>query len=111
MVSKCMPKRPKQTGSTSKPVTIEGQPAQLKGWKAIADYLGIGESAAQRWARTGMPVRREGRFTIANVDELRAWLGRESHMAKPAFVATGQADLSAPLKESILAARRARKTS
>lgn len=83
---------------------------QLTGWKAIAEYLAIGTSAAQRWAKGGMPVRREGRFTVANVDELRERLARESRMAKPAYVATGQADLSAPLKESILAARGAQKT-
>lgn len=88
---------------------MKSKPAYLKGWKAIADYLGIGTSAAQRWAKGGMPVSREGRFTVANVDELRQWLGRESHMAKPAFVATGQADLSGPLKESILVSRRAKK--
>lgn len=100
-----MPHRSAKTDSGGPP-----QPLQLKGWKAIADYLAIGTSAAQRWAKTGMPVKREGRFTVANVDELREWLGRESHMEKPAYVATGQADLSGPLKESIVAARRARKT-
>ncbi len=89
--------------------TPKPQSIQLKGWKGIADYLGIGTSAAQRWAKGGMPVTRDGRFAIANEDELRAWLGRESHMPKPAYVATGKADLSGPLKESTLAARKPRK--
>ncbi len=44
----------------------------LKGWTAIAAFLAIPVSTAHRSARDGMPVRREGRFTVANPDELRA---------------------------------------
>ena len=36
-------------------------PKTLKGWKAIGDYLGIGAATAQRWAKGGMPVKRQGR--------------------------------------------------
>jgi hypothetical protein len=36
-------------------------------------------SAAQRWAKGGMPVRKEGRFTVANVDELRVACTRIPH--------------------------------
>ncbi|HWR13451.1 MAG TPA: hypothetical protein VN577_01385 [Terriglobales bacterium] len=35
-------------------------PEVLTGWKAIGDYLGIGTATAQRWARSGMPVKRQG---------------------------------------------------
>jgi hypothetical protein len=83
---------------------------KLKGWAAIAAFLAIPISTAQRWAKDGMPVHREGRFTVADAKELSAWLGRESHMAGPAHVATGATDLAIALKESISAARRERKT-
>lgn len=82
---------------------------ELKGWKAIAGYLGIPAGTAQRWARDGMPVRKEGRFTVAEPSELREWLGRESHMPGPAQIVTGKADVADALKESIAAMRRARK--
>jgi len=78
----------------------------LKGWTAIARYLGIPVATAHRWASEGMPVRREGRFTVADREEVSAWLGRESHMPKPAHVMTADADMAAALKESIAAARK-----
>ena len=81
----------------------------LKGWAAIADFLKIPASTVQRWAKAGMPVQREGRFTIAHPDELLAWLGRESHMPRPAHIATNTADLAAGLKESIAAAKKRKK--
>lgn len=83
------------------------QPAKqsLKGWKAIAAYLGIPVGTAQRWARTGMPLRREGRSITVNVNELTDWLGRESHMPGAARVATEKTDLAGALRESIAAAR------
>lgn len=78
----------------------------LKGWTAIARYLGIPVATAHRWASEGMPVRREGRFTVADREAVSAWLGRESHMPKPAHVMTADADMAAALKESIAAARK-----
>lgn len=81
----------------------------LKGWKAIASYLGLTPATAQRWAEDGMPVKHEGRFTVADPAELQAWLGRESHMAKPAHVMTKEADITAALKESLAAAKREKK--
>ena len=78
----------------------------LKGWKAIGSYLGIGTAAAQRWAKNGMPVRREGRFTVADTDEIRRWLGREAHMAAPAFVAPAGEEIAAALKQSLAAVKR-----
>lgn len=78
----------------------------LKGWKAIGEYLGIGAAAAQRWARNGMPVKREGRFTVADAEELRRWIGRESHMAAPAYVAPEGAEVATALKESLAVARK-----
>lgn len=83
--------------------------SELKGWTAIAAFLAIPVSTAHRWARDGMPVRRQGRFTVANGDELRAWLGHESHMSAPAQILTDESDVAGALKESIAATRRSRK--
>jgi hypothetical protein len=93
---------------TKKAVKQHGPPETLKGWKAIGSYLGIGEATAQSWAKSGMPVRREGRYTVANTEEVRRWLGTEAHMPAPAHVVTNDADISAALKESISAVRRKR---
>lgn len=81
----------------------------LKGWPAIAGFLKIPAATVQRWAKAGMPVKREGRFTTADPDELLAWLGREAHMPRPAHLATNTADLAAGLKESIAAAKKQKK--
>jgi phage terminase Nu1 subunit (DNA packaging protein) len=78
----------------------------LKGWAAISDFLKMPPATAQRWAKSGMPVKREGRFTVADPEELRAWLGREADMPAPAQIATNTADLTSGLKQSIAAARK-----
>jgi hypothetical protein len=80
----------------------------LQGWKEIAAFLAQPVTAAQRWAKSGMPVKREGRYTVANREELSHWLGRESHMPGAAQIATNTADLSAGLKQSISAVRQDR---
>jgi hypothetical protein len=90
--------------SKSKPPPTPADP--LKGWTAISHYLGIPVATAHRWASEGMPVRRDGRFTVADREAVSAWLGRESHMPKPAHVMTEDADIGAALKESIAAARK-----
>ncbi len=81
-------------------------PEILRGWAAIGKYLGIGAATAQRWAKSGMPVRREGRYTVADPEEISRWLGKEAHMAGDAIVATNEADIAAALKESISAVRK-----
>jgi phage terminase Nu1 subunit (DNA packaging protein) len=95
-----------QKQNRRQPHKLGPQPTDLKGWTAIARYLGIPVATAHRWASEGMPVRREGRFTVADRDAVSAWLGRESHMPKPAHVMTEDADMAAALKESIAAARK-----
>lgn len=95
------PKKKPQSRKPAKPETNV-----LKGWSAIAAFLKIPAATVQRWAKAGMPVKREGRFTIANPEELLAWLGREAHMPRPAHIATNTADLAAGLKESIAAAKK-----
>ena len=76
-----------------------------KGWKAIGEYLGIGAATAQRWAQSGMPVKREVRYMVADPEEVRQWLGKEAHMSAPAYVATNDTDMAAALKQSISAVR------
>jgi phage terminase Nu1 subunit (DNA packaging protein) len=84
-------------------------PAQvLKGWAAIAKFMGTTPASAQTWAKQGMPVKREGRFTVADPAEVQAWLGRQSHMPKPAHILTNDTDIAAALKESISVVKRQR---
>jgi len=78
----------------------------LKGWTNIAQFLAIPVSTAHRWAKDGMPVRREGRYTVADGEELRAWLGHESHMAGPAQILTDESDLAGALKQSIATSKK-----
>lgn len=97
---------PKPADSAARAKDTDSTTAALRGWKAIADFLAIPSATAQRWAKGGMPVHREGRFTVADAEELRGWLGRESEMSAPAHIATNNADLAAGLEESISAIRR-----
>jgi hypothetical protein len=98
------PTPPKGKAVKAKPLSAADN--ALEGWTAIARYLGIPVATAHRWASEGMPIRREGRFTVADRDAVSAWLGRESHMPKPAHVMTEDADMAAALKESIAAVRK-----
>ena len=81
------------------------QASVLKGWTAIAKFLGTSPSSAQGWAKQGMPVKREGRSTIADPGEVQAWLGQQSHMPKPTYILTNESDIATALKESISVVR------
>jgi len=78
---------------------------RLKGWNEIAGFLGQPVAVAQRWARTGMPVMREGRFMYASQEELSRYLGHEAGLDVPVHIATENADLSADLKRALARAR------
>jgi hypothetical protein len=39
-----------------------------------------------------MPVKREGRFTVADPGEVQAWLGQQSHMPKPTHILTNESE-------------------
>lgn len=80
-------------------------PQSLKGWRQIAEFLSQTVSVAQRWAKTGMPVTRQGRFVTASPEQLNEWLGREAG-GEPLHVATREADLSAELKRGLAYVRR-----
>ena len=85
------------------------QPRALKGWKEIAGYLAQPVATAQRWAKSGMPVRREGRYTVATSEELNRWLGREAGKKEPVHIATDNSDLSGNLKRALAEARQHRR--
>jgi hypothetical protein len=72
----------------------------LKGWQEIAKFLGQPVSTAQRWAKSGMPVARDGRRVHASPEELNRWLGRESG-GEPVQIATETGDLSADLRRGL----------
>ena len=80
--------------------------AALEGWASIAKFMGTTPASAQTWARQGLPVKREGRFTVADPAEVQAWLGQQSHMPKPAHIVTNDTDIAAALKESISVVKR-----
>jgi hypothetical protein len=81
------------------------QTDRLKGWTQIAQFLGQPIAVTQRWARSGMPVKREGRFMIASPEELSRYLGREAGLDVPVHIATENMDLSADLKRALSYAR------
>lgn len=83
------------------------EPAPLKGWQEIASFLGQPASTVQRWAKSGMPVKREGRRVEALPEELNRWLGRE--VSEPVQIANEDTDLSAELKRGLSYVRKRRK--
>jgi len=78
---------------------------RLKGWTQIGQFLGQPVAVAQRWARSGMPVKREGRFMTASPEELSQYLGREAGLDVPVHITTENMDLSADLKRALSYAR------
>jgi len=83
----------------------EVQTDRLKGWTQIAQFLGQPIAVAQRWARSGLPVEREGRFMTASPEELSQYLGREAGLEVPVHIASEDMDLSADLKRALSYAR------
>ena len=82
-----MPKQKKESGS-------------LNGWHEIADFLGQPTSVVQRWAKSGMPIAREGRRVQALPDQLNRWLVGES-AGEPVQIATDSTDLGAELRRGL----------
>ena len=79
----------------------------LKGWKEIAAHLGQPVGTVQNWAKkSGMPIRREGRYTVVDREALSEWLGSQAHMPGAARIATSSSDMLADLRDSIKAYRR-----
>lgn len=82
---------------------------RLKGWTAIATFLGQTPAVAQRWHNEGMPVTKEGRLVYANPEELTRWVGTESGKRKPVHIASDNDNLTADLKEGLSYVRGRRK--
>ncbi len=80
------------------------EPERLKGWQEIARFLGQPLSVTQRWAKSGMPVTREGRHVQASPEDLNRWLGHE--VSEPVQIATEATDLSAELKRGLAFVRK-----
>jgi hypothetical protein len=96
----------KQKSKKSRPAPKPKSPPEgLRGWAQIAQFLGQQIAVAQRWARSGMPVKREGRFMTASPEELSRYLGREAGLDVPVHIASEEMDLSADLKRALLYAR------
>ena len=91
-----MPKRQKQN-----PRLKADQPESLTGWQQIARFLGQPVPTAQRWAKSGMPVARQGRYVTAVPEELNRWLSRDSAAGEPVHIAIVTPDLSADLKRGL----------
>jgi len=97
---------PKFTKRSQK--TKPNEPEALKGWHRIAKFLGQPVATAQRWAKSGMPVTRQGRYVTAVPEELNRWLSRESG-AQPIHIATVTPDLSGDLKRGLSYLRQQRR--
>ena len=102
--------KPKGKSPTRPPKASPGKSSDLRGWPAIAQFLGMPNSTAHRWAKEGMPVRRDGRNVVASPEELNRWLQRTSGEAAGVYVVTPGADLLKDLRAS-LAARKETKHS
>jgi len=76
-------------------------PSRLKGWKAIAEFLGQTSAVAQRWHKEGMPVNIEGRFVYADPEALTQWVGTEAGKVKPVHIASDDENLEADLKQGL----------
>ena len=100
-----MKKKQKPAKKNRRETRPEVQNERLKGWTEIASFLGQPVAVAQRWARSGMPVTREGRFMYASREELSRYLGGEAGLDVPVHIATENMDLSADLKRALAHAR------
>lgn len=87
----------------SSPKVSPNRSSELRGWAAIAQFLGMPHSTVHRWAKEGMPVRREGRKAVASREKLNQWLQRTSGEAAGVHVVTPGSDLLKDLRASIAA--------
>jgi len=78
----------KAKSATTPPKASASKSSELRGWPAIAQFLAMPISTSHRWAKEGMPVRREGRNVVASPEELNRWLQRTSGEAAGVHVAT-----------------------
>jgi hypothetical protein len=93
--------------NSTQPQTIKS--VELRGWPAIAQFLGMPNSTVQRWAREGMPVHRGGRNVVADPEELNRWLQQTSGEAADVHVVTPGSDLLKDLRASVAAQKSSKK--
>jgi hypothetical protein len=98
-------KKPKSKNATTPAEASPSKSSDLRGWAAIAQFLGMPNSTVHRWTKEGMPVGREGRKVVANPEELNRWLQRTSGEAAGVHVVTPSADLLKDLRASVAAQR------
>lgn len=77
----------------------------IKGWAAIAKFLGQHVSTVQRWATEGM-LTRIGRYVAAYPAELEDWLSREAGAKGTVHIASAGTDLLPDLKRGLSEARK-----
>jgi predicted DNA-binding transcriptional regulator AlpA len=95
--------KPRGKSTTTRPKALPGKFSELRGWPAIAQFLGLPNSTVHRWAKEGMPVRREGRNVVASSEELDQWLQSTSGEAAGVRVITPGSDLLKDLRASVAA--------
>jgi phage terminase Nu1 subunit (DNA packaging protein) len=78
----------------------KAEPQSLKGWKEIAAYLGQPVAVAQRWARSGMPVEKRGRYVYSSPAALTRWLAGQS-AGEPVQITTEKTDLGEELRRGL----------
>ena len=78
----------------------------LKGWAAIAKFLGQPVATVQRWASEGMPVTRIGRYVAASPAELERWLTREAGAKDTVHIPSANTDLLTDLKRGLSEVRK-----
>ena len=81
----------------------------LKGWAAIAKFLGQPVATVQRWGTEGMPLTRIGRYVAASPAELERWLTREAGTKETVHIPSENTDLLANLKRGLSEARKTRR--
>ena len=100
---RCVKSKLKGKSATSPPKALPSKSSELRGWPAIAQFLGMPNSTVHRWAKEGMPVRRERRNVVASPEELNEWLQRTSGEAVSVHVVTPGSDLLKDLRASLAA--------
>jgi len=102
----------KLKGKTARrrPKALPNRSSELRGWPAIARFLGMPNSTAHRWAKEGMPVRCDGRNVVARPEELNQWLQRTSGEAVGVHVVTPGSDLLKDLRASLAVQKSSKKS-
>jgi hypothetical protein len=95
--------KPKGTNATSPLKPRPSKSSDLRGWSVIVQFLAMPKSTIHRWAKEGMPVRREGRNVVARPEELNHWLQQTAGEAAGAHVVTPGSDLLKDLRASVAA--------